>query len=34
MGYGMVGLFVVMGVIYAGVAAMTAIFARGKKKRA
>ena len=31
MAYGMFGLFVVMGAIYAGVAAMSAIFIRKKK---
>ena len=31
MAYGMIGLFVVMGAIYAGVAAMSALFSRGKR---
>ena len=31
MAYGMLGLFAVMGVIYAGVAAMSAVFGRKKK---
>ncbi len=34
MAYGMFGLFVVMGAIYAGVAAMTGVFNRKKKKKA
>ncbi|MEY8382978.1 hypothetical protein AALG83_07395 [Christensenellaceae bacterium 44-20] len=31
MAYGMLGLFATMGAIYAGVAAMRAVFARKKK---
>ncbi len=34
MAYGMIGLFVVMGAIYAGVAAMSALFSRGKRIKA